>query len=91
MTVFNPLGDRRLRKMWKNRPRRSAESLKLSIYFHMKLCVSSVGNIISRRQDLWVVAYSFTIEVNGWRLPLMSVRNALAEPKLRYISRRTGR
>lgn len=31
------------------------------------------------------------MEVSGYLLPLMLVRKALAEPKFKYISRRTGR
>lgn len=35
--------------------------------------------------------HSFTIDVSGWRLPLIPLRKALADPKLRKRSRRTGR
>lgn len=35
--------------------------------------------------------YFSIMEVSGWRFPFISRRNALAEPKFRYKSRRTGK
>jgi hypothetical protein len=45
----------------------------------------------SLTDELLPADYFFTMEVNGCRLPLILVKKALADPKFRYISKRTGK
>ena len=54
--------------------------------------LSSALNIrILNIQKAKPFSHFLTIEVIGWRFPLIFLRKALAEPKLRKRSRRTGK